>query len=174
MRASRCEKQSQLIAEAIIRATQGKTDEAERRFEDLLRLDPKGPFLALVPAYLHLLGPGARTDPRQVTRDVLKHKSHLVPRARDGWYHDVLKFNAGQMEAAELVDKAGASRLNQCEAYHYVGLRKLAEGKRTEAKEWFRKSYETGVFWYGEYAWSRAFLVHIDDPNWLPWAVEKK
>src|SRR5262249_15931383 len=117
---------------------------------------------------------GARIDSRQVARDILNQKSHLVPRARDGWYHDVLKFNAGQMTVAELEAKAGASRFNRCEGYHYIGLRKLAEGKRAEAKEWLRKSSQTGVFWYGEYAWSRAFLVHVDDPNWLPWAVEKK
>jgi hypothetical protein len=78
---------------------------------------------------------------------MLNQKSHLVPRSRDGWYHDVLKFDAGQMEVAELEMQAGASQLNLCEAYHYIGLRNLAEGKRVEAKEWFRKSYDTGIFW---------------------------
>jgi hypothetical protein len=48
------------------------------------------------------------------------------------------------MEVAELVAKAGSSRSNQCEGYFYIGLRKLAERKRVEAKECFEKSYETG------------------------------
>jgi serine/threonine protein kinase len=174
IRASRYEKQSQLTVEAIIRATQGKTQEAQRLFEDVFRAMRGGPFLASVLPYLDLLGPGARTDPRHFARDMLNQKSHLVPRSRDGWYHDVLKFDAGQMEVAELEKKAGASLLNLCEAYHYIGLRRLAEGNRAEAKEWFRKSYDTGIFWYGEYMWSRAFLVHIDDPDWLPWCRQKK
>jgi hypothetical protein len=59
-------------------------------------------------------------------------------------------------------------------AHVHVILIRLAERKRSEAKEWFRKSYDTGIFWCGEYMWSRAFLVHIDDPDWLPWCPVKK
>src|SRR5262249_52958736 len=120
------------------------------------------------PGLLPAPGAGAHTDPRQVARDILKQSSHLIPGRRDGWYRDVLKFNAGQMEVADLEPKAGAARFNQCEAFYYIGLRKLAERQRTEAKEWFTRSYETGVFPYGEYMWSRAFLACIDDPDWLP------
>jgi serine/threonine protein kinase len=48
------------------------------------------------------------------------------------------------------------------------------ERKRAEAKECFTKSVQSGVFFYDEYRHSRAFLACIDDPDWLPWAVEKK
>jgi len=55
-----------------------------------------------------------------------------------------------------------------------VGLHRLAERKRAEAKECFMKSADTGVFSFNEFIWSSAFLACIDDPNWLPWAAEKK
>jgi hypothetical protein len=45
--------------------------------------------------------------------------------------------------------KAGESRLNLGEAHYYIGLARLAEGSRAEAKACFRCS--------------------IDDPDWLPW-----
>jgi lipoprotein NlpI len=100
--------------------------------------------------------------------------SHRIPDWRGGWYRDLLKFNAVQIGAAELVAKAGTSRFNQCEGYFYIGLHKLYKRKRAEAKAWFQKSVDTGVYVYGEYVFSREFLANIDDPNWLPWAVETK
>jgi hypothetical protein len=50
----------------------------------------------------------------------------------------------------------------------------LAEGNRAEAKAYFRRSVDTGIFTYFEYIWSRAFLARIDDPDWLPWTPMKK
>ncbi len=92
----------------------------------------------------------------------------MIPNWRSGWYHDVLAFQAGLIGEAELLKKAGESRYNQCEAYFYSGMRKLAQGKRAEAKACFHHSMATGVFFI-EYIWSRAFLARIDDPDWLPW-----
>ena len=86
----------------------------------------------------------------------------------------MLKFNAGRMDATELLAKAGASRSSQCEGCFYIGLHRLAEGKRADAKTWFTKSVETGVVGYDEYMLSRDYLACIDDPSWLPWCVEKK
>jgi hypothetical protein len=63
--------------------------------------------------------------------------------------------------------KASASRFNPCKAHCYIGLSKLAEGKRSEAKACSRRSMATGFFFY-EYTGSRAFLAHIEDPEWLP------
>ena len=78
------------------------------------------------------------------------------------------------MDAEELLKKAGESRFNQCEGYFYIGLRRLADGQRPEAKACFSRAFETGVFSYGECIISRAFLARIDDPDWLPWIPMKK
>ena len=32
----------------------------------------------------------------------------------------------------------------------------------------------TGVYFFGECWWSRAFLAGIDDPEWPPWTPVKK
>jgi serine/threonine protein kinase len=158
----------------VVLVTLGRTAEAERLLLDFIDTERKTQSAGLVPGYLYLLGPGARTDPRRAANDFLNQSPLLIPAWRDGWYHDVLKFNAGRLDAAELVAKAGSSRSNQCEAYFYIGLHKLYERKRAEAKECFTKSVASGVFFYDEYRFSRAFLTCIDDPDWLPWAVEKK
>jgi predicted Zn-dependent protease len=169
IRASSLDEVTRLLWQAIMYATLGQTDQAERLFLEAHHSTPAGANVAMILGYMYLLGPAARTDPRQLARDVLKQSPNLIPAWRNGWYRDLLKFNAGQMEVAELVAKAGESRSNQCEGYFYIGLHKLYERKRAEAKQWFTKSYNTGLFMFGEYMWSRAFLVHIDDPNWLPW-----
>jgi hypothetical protein len=155
-------------------ATLGEADKAKRLLDEHRRSAKRGAIISLLPAFLQLLGPDAGTEARQLARALQQQSSHLIPNWRDGWYHDLLKFNAGQMDAAELETKAGTSRFNQCEAYFYIGLHKLSERKRSEAKQWFKKSYETGVFHFFEYHWSRAFLANIDDPKWLPCCAENK
>ena len=86
----------------------------------------------------------------------------------------MLAYHAGVIDDAELLKKAGAFRYSQCEAHFYIGLGKLADGKRAEAKACFRCSLDTGVFFFGEYMFSLAFLARIDDPDWLPWCPMKE
>jgi lipoprotein NlpI len=129
--------------------------------------------LSLLAAYLQLLGPEYRAKARQAFLEIRERSAHLIPTSRDRWYHDLLAFQTGLIDAEELLKRTGESRFNQCEAHCYIGLRKLAEGNRTEAKACFRRSVDTGIFIYLEYNWCRAFLAHIDDPDWLPWIPTK-
>jgi hypothetical protein len=158
----------------VMYATGGQTGQAERLFAEEFNETKGGANLAILPAYVYLLGPGAHTDARQIARDIQDKSPHLIPGWRDGWYREVLKFSAGTIGEAELVEKARASRWNQCEGYFYIGVRKLHERDRAAAKEWFQKSVDAGQFVFGEYMWSKAFLALIDDPNWLPWCPAKK
>jgi hypothetical protein len=167
--ADRSLESSTFLARAVVLATLGRTAEAERLLLDILRGPRGGANFGLFTGYLNFLGPGATTDPRRVARDLLEQSPPVVPTWRNGWYRDVLRFNAGQIDAAALAEKAGASRFNQCEGYFYIGLRCLYERDRAGAKQWFTKSVATGVFDFGEYLGSRAFLACIDDPAWLPW-----
>ena len=80
-----------------------------------------------------LFGPEYRAKARQAAREIYERSSHLIPNARDRWYHDLMAFHAGLMGAGELLKKAGESRFNQCEGYFQIGLRRLAEGRRAEA-----------------------------------------
>jgi lipoprotein NlpI len=146
----------------------GKKKEAEKALTEAIVVS-KGASLPLVPAYLQLLGPEYRAKTRQAAFQVRERSAHLIPPYRGNWYLDLLAFHAGRIEDAELLRKAGEFRYNQCEAHFYIGLGKLAEGKRGEAKACFRRSMDTGIFFFCEYRYSRAFLARIDDPNWLPW-----
>jgi tetratricopeptide (TPR) repeat protein len=159
---------------AVVLLTLGRVAEAERLMLDALDTARRVPSVGAVPGYFYLLGPGGRTDPRQAADDFLNQSPLLVPDWRGGWYRHLLRYNAGRIDAAELLANAGASRSNQCEGYFYIGLHRLHEGKRAEAKACFAKSVGTGVFAYDEYMWSHAFLACIDDPAWMPWVPPEK
>ncbi|MFO0890667.1 MAG: hypothetical protein U0790_16175 [Isosphaeraceae bacterium] len=77
--------------------------------------------------------------------------AHLIPSYRDGWYHELLTFHCGSMSEEALLKRAGDNRFNQCESHYYIGLRRLAERKRSEARACFRRVPDMGVFLYDEY-----------------------
>src|SRR5262249_33461981 len=130
--------------------------------------------LSSIAADLQLLGPDYRMKARQAALEIREKLSHRIPKARSGWYHELLAFHTGLLDADQLLEKAGELRVNQCEAHYYIGLRKLAEGKRTEAKACFKRAFETNCYIFSECCLSWAFLAHIDDPAWLPWIPVKK
>jgi tetratricopeptide (TPR) repeat protein len=170
----------QLIEQGIVLAAlpEGKA-EAETAFRDAINGSKGGDMMScLVAGYLQLLGPEYRAQSRKASREISDQWSGLIPNWRDGWYRHLLAFHAGLIDAKddakELLKRAGNSQFNLCEAYFYIGLARLAEGRRAEAKECFRSSLDTGVFTFYEYSWSRAFLARIDDPDWPPWVPPNK
>jgi hypothetical protein len=157
----------------LLASIPGKQKEAEKALTGAIAVS-KGANLPLCPAYLQLLGPEYRAKTRQAALQGRERSAHLIPPYRDHWYPQVLAFHAGLIDDAELLKKAGEYRYSQCEAHFYIGLGKLAEGRRAEAKACFRRSMDTGVYFFGEYWFSRAFLARIDDPDWLPWCPVKE
>jgi len=153
----------------VLAAIPGRKEEAEKTMNDAIRACRGGALLSYLPAYLQLLGPEYGAKARVMYLEIRERSAHLIPTYRDGWYHDLLAFHCGSMDEEALLKKAGKNRFNQCEAHFYIGLRRLGERKRSEAKACFRRVLDTGVFLYEEYIWSRAFLACIDDPAWMPW-----
>jgi serine/threonine protein kinase/predicted negative regulator of RcsB-dependent stress response len=153
----------------VLASLPGRQREAEEAILSAVRQTKGGSNLAMFPGPLHWLGPEGLSKCKKLSRDLRTRQSHTMPRWRDGWYHHLLAFHAGDLSAEELLARAGKSRFNLCEAYYYIANRKLAELKRGEAREFYRRSYETGVYLYGEYQWSRSVLAVIDDPAWMPW-----
>lgn len=154
---------------AVLAAMPGRTNEAEQTIVGAVRACRGSGVLSVLPAYLQLLGPGYGANVREMSLDIRERKSHLIPTYRDHWFHHLLAFQCGLIDDGALLKNAGEHRCNQCEGHFYIGLRRLAEGKRSEAKVRFRHVIDTGVFMYEEYFWSRAFLARIDDPAWMPW-----
>ena len=157
----------------VLAAMPGRREEADKAMTEGIR-HCKGLMLSLIAGYLQLLGPEYRAKTRQASLEIRERSAHLIPTWRDRWYHECLAFHAGLIDDTELLKKAGVNRFNLCEAHFFIGLGKLAEGKRAEAKACFRRSMDTGIFYYGEYRWSRALLARIDDPEWPPWTPVKK
>lgn len=158
-----------VIRGIVLAAIPGRTKEAEKTIIDAVRACRGGAILAYLPAYLQLLGPEYGAKVRAIYKEIRERSIHLIPTYRDRWYHELLDFHCGLIDDETLLRRAGDNHLEQCEAYFYLGLRRLSEGKRSEAQSCFRRTMDTGVFLYEEYIWSRAFLSCIDDPDWLPW-----
>jgi hypothetical protein len=158
----------------VLLAMPGRKEDAARAFTTAIRNLNGGSTLGWVSAYLQLLGPPEQDSARQSAVEIRQRSSHLIPNLRDRWYHDLLAFHAGLIDADRLLEKAGRSPLSQCEAYYYIGLQNVAAGKRGQAKENITRAIETGVFTSSEYIWGRALLPRLDDPAWLPWIPVKK
>ena len=81
-----------------------------------------------------------------------------------------LHYNAGDIPANEFIDGAKGSRWNQCLAYYYVAMTKLAEGERKGAQEHFDKAIKTRAFQWGPYDMSWVFQARLaKDPTWPRW-----
>jgi hypothetical protein len=81
-----------------------------------------------------------------------------------------MHYNAGELTADELVQRAGRSRWDQCLAHYNVAMMKLAEGDRKGAQEHFDKVVKTRASGWGEYEMSWVFRARLaNDPTWPPW-----
>jgi hypothetical protein len=154
----------------VLAAIPGRRGEAQQAFDDAFAsITGWSEVMPCLLAFQQLLGPEYISRTKEAALVWSQRFSHRTRNTRDGWYHKLLAFQVGIMEAKELNRHAGESRLNQCEADFYIGLRELAAGKRSDAKMHFTSAVNTGVFTYLEYWWGRAFLTRIDDPDWMPW-----
>jgi tRNA A-37 threonylcarbamoyl transferase component Bud32 len=86
-----------------------------------------------------------------------------------------LDYNAGDLSADELLQRAGHSRWDQCLAHYNIAMTKLAEGDRDGAREHFDKAFKTRASGWGQYDLSWVFLDRLEkDHTWPPWIPLKK
>jgi len=111
---------------------------------------------------------GDKIEAEKACRALRRRKPHWP--WRGGWYERLLDFDCGDMTAQQLLERTGASQFNQCEANYHIAMKYLAEGNRTEGRKHFQAAFDTGIYWYGEYSWSKTFLARMrQDPNWPRW-----
>ena len=129
---------------------------------------PEGLAALFRPALLLLLG-----DKQQAVAENRQFHSQgakRLPRLRHAFYERLLKFNCGELEAAELLQATKHSKWDQCEANFFVGLAQLAEGNRDDAAEHFRAAVATRCDGFLACDWSAAFLIRLEnDPKWPRW-----
>lgn len=106
------------------------------------------------------------------SHEVLEKIKHQMSSNRDSkWIHMISNYYIGSATIHELnileeahkgkSDKEVNERL--CEAYFYLGARRLISGDRNGAEEYFTKSLKTSVFHLREYGASRAMLVQMGE-----------
>jgi hypothetical protein len=81
-----------------------------------------------------------------------------------------LCYLAGKCSPEELVESAGVSRRQRCQAHYFIALRLLAQSDRESARRQFNLCLETGTHWLPQFQWGRAFRARLDaDPRWPHW-----
>lgn len=97
-------------------------------------------------------------EPRQTEEDIARN---LLPVAR---------FMCGdRTETEEELIGHGQTNREIVEIAFWIGIERLSQGKRSEAKRLFERVVETDFYELYDHAWSQAFLKRIHDPKWLPW-----
>jgi hypothetical protein len=91
------------------------------------------------------------------------------------FYEAERQFGCGELPEDAYLAEAGTSRWRQAFAHRQIGLFRLAEGDRTNARYHFQKSFDTHAIWYYEWAWSQMYLSRMrKDPVWPPWIPVKQ
>jgi serine/threonine protein kinase/tetratricopeptide (TPR) repeat protein len=122
-------------------------------------------------ALLRLFGQDKEAD--VVIGDVNK-KLALLPPYLQGSIRKCQDYSAGKLSADQLLHASAVRRDERCTAHYLIGISKLAEGDRIEARENFRQALLTlgqGGLAY-DMCW--AFVGRMeDDPTWPPWIPMK-
>ena len=85
------------------------------------------------------------------------------------------KYVCGEISDEELIQLAKNSRADQLSAFHIIAMRRLGEGDRAKAREYFQKATAFAMFGYSDYDFSRAILKRMEkDPTWPPWIQVKE
>jgi tetratricopeptide (TPR) repeat protein len=128
-------------------AVQQKWPEAVADFRKAIEVAPNNEY-----GYLNLLAATWRSggDPA----DALKHLAELVSRHEsDKWIRIVSRYYLGSQGVGEreVLEESGKGKTGKetrerlCEAYYYLGLKRLVSGNREGAEDFFRKCLDT---WY--------------------------
>ncbi len=140
---------------------------AETICRDLMERDLQNDMMSTPPKFLFLLGKpdAARETARNYLASIQVSKYWEFPR-------DVLRYLGGLIHENELLEAAGDSARDRGLAHHFIGIRRLAAGDRSGAREHFEKSAATTVFHWGSVHRSKVWAARMkrdpEWPNWLP------
>jgi lipoprotein NlpI/transglutaminase-like putative cysteine protease len=103
---------------------------------------------------------------RRNQEDALAAVKNYSSKNSSAWPYPVLHFLTGQASYEKALEaaKAGqkdASRL--CELYFYVGEKHLIDGQVDLAREFFKKSLDTGVVEFSEYIMAKRSMQQLDN-----------
>lgn len=92
-----------------------------------------------------------------------------VGRWKPGWMKSLGEFMDGTLDETGLLAVAHSqgsaeSPKRECEAYYFIGMKRLIDGDGSGAKVFLQKSVDTGVRNYAEYQFSVAELNRLNKP----------
>jgi tetratricopeptide (TPR) repeat protein len=140
---------------------------ARKAYEDFAALAQDGAAVMDAQGVLCLLG--EKGDAVKASKALLEQPERFYTLRREPILRCV-RYNAGELSADELVQRAGRSQWDQCLAHYNIAMTKLAEGDREGAREHFDKAVKTRASGWGEYDLSWVFRNRLDkDRTWPPW-----
>ena len=130
-------------------------------FRKICDLDPDDKDYAVIRIWLVRAHLGERDAATRELAEILKG------RKADDWPGKILRFLVGDLSEAGFLKEAGSAdaktdREQKCEAYFYVGARRLLDGDKGKAKEHFQKCLDMGVKTFTEYRSAAAELQEIE------------
>jgi tetratricopeptide (TPR) repeat protein len=122
-------------------------DDAASDFEYSLKIDPRQIY---TPLWLFLAREKNKKDGKTGLRE------HTIKYVDDDWPAQFTKLFLGQITPDDCLKLADHEDVRQdkekkCETYFFLGEYFLLKGERTKAKEYFKKSIETGLKTFGTY-----------------------
>jgi serine/threonine protein kinase len=116
---------------------------------------------------IHCLA-GSLDRARQSSREIRKAGIHLA--AEDEPWRRIIEYCCGDLQESALLTELKDSRTSQCVAHFSIGITRLAQGDRNEARRHFRACSDTKVLLFVEDHMSRALVAQLDrQPEWPPW-----
>ena len=123
--------------------------------------DLRNVFLQL----LYLLG--RADDAQRLSQDLLDTSVYPFR-----YQKEVMQHVSGEIETGVFIENAGKSRINQTAAFFQVAMNELAKGNRNEARAYFGRCVDIGLFVDGNYWWAKRYLAFMDEsanwPEWIP------
>jgi tetratricopeptide (TPR) repeat protein len=145
---------------------------AQKAYEDFAAWSKDGAAIMDTQGVLRLLGQKERAV--KASKALLKRPELFYTLRRDPilW---CVQYNAGDLTADKLLEKAEPSQWNQCLAHYNIAMTKLAEGDREGAKKHFDKAFKTRAWGWGEYDMSWVFRARLaNDPAWPRWISKER
>jgi|ERR1035437_1766271 lipoprotein NlpI len=135
----------------------GRFAAAQESFAAVRKLDISDPYSAI---WLYLATARAAQDGRH---ELEKSTEQISLTA---WPGPVINLYLGKVTQNAVLSSAGdpdakKDREQHCEAYFYLGEFALSGGARSKAKRLFQQSFDTGVFWFIEYAGAQVELKRL-------------
>ena len=161
------------LARAHLVADQPNGGEEARQLVATLTNDPS----PLIRRYA-LIALCLTRDLGEVERQASKVSKAIRPGLRPGG--DVfnvgpcIDYMAAAMDGPTLLDRVRNHGWAMANAEFMIAMKKLAEGKRREARKHFKASAETNVLGSYDREWARAYVARMDaDPSWPTWIKKR-